>query len=140
MAAEAKPLVKGSAVFKTAEDDFIAAHLLGLGKGVVDESFADALPLKVLVDGNVFDVADAPAAVDEFLFDNERRRADNPAFGQCDIRMYARAESLAENRLGLLDAELDRGQTGKGCQEIRGNVWSAEFTNAGYHLAISFPG
>src|SRR5262245_18199617 len=87
--AVAQPQVKGRHVLEAVEDHLVAAELAGLLGDGLYQGGADAAPLEVLVDGDVLDVADQSAVVNELPLDQQRGGADDAVVDLGDVSSLA---------------------------------------------------
>src|SRR5580698_9887780 len=101
----------------TIEDDFIAVQLSGQLREMPHQFGADPLTPVVAVNRNVLDVADATAAVDELVFENQAGSADDLSVELGHYRADPCCFTFPPNFDCFGNGQIDRGQAAESLKE-----------------------
>jgi hypothetical protein len=129
----AESLVESDTVGEAAEDDFVAAEFPRFFRRVSYQRRADPLLLKVPVDGNILDVADPAASMDEFLFHEKCGRPDDLAVDDGDVRANAGPQLAAEDLSCFGYRQADFGEAGERFQEAFVDFRPGQFSDVDFH-------
>src|SRR5207248_212572 len=121
--------VERSEALVTIENHLVAADLAGFFGDVADDGGADAAPLELLMDRNVFDVADQSAMMNELAFDQQRCRTDDAVVDFGDISAIAGAQPGLKDLERLVVSHVGFGKAGQSFEEAFFEVGRAEFSN-----------
>jgi hypothetical protein len=109
--------IKRDHTFCTIKDHFIALEPAALGEQVVDERAPDSVLLKIGMYGNVFNMSDDTARMNELWFDEYGRSTRDTIIEQGDICADAGFQSMAVNFDGLLLCQFDRLERAQGVEK-----------------------
>ena len=137
VAAEAEARIEREILIVATQDDFVAARLARQFNQRPHDGRADALAPMTRMDGDIFNVPDRPAAMDELMFKNQAGGSQDVSIAiDGDDSPNARRVSPTPDANGLLRCQIDRGQVGQRFQEATGEISLLEWSQFKRHNSL----